>query len=353
MGWLPMTYTVKHARSGLTAIAAVLALSSTPLLAQEVTETPTTTADTTAAPAQETAAPEPTATETTSAQSPTAESTPAESAAPATTTRRTATRTKTTTTATRRATSEPAAAAATPIAATPAPEATAEGMPVPPPTGAMVDPGAMPVDETATETTAKPADDALPIAGAAGLGLLALGGIGMAIGRRRQRKEELAHQRANQEYLKTHPDTPESHAPAMAFASTAAAPAMAGSVGRPIKDAPRTNLPPNFDLSRFGPHTRAAYMGPTEDNPSLSMKHRLRRAAAMDQQLRQHGEAPREAAHAAPVREPVHAASARDTVQASKARSDQAKKPMWNSDNDGFMLRRAGSKSPSKPAYQH
>lgn len=216
-------------------------------------------------------------------------------------------------------------------------------MPVPPPTSAMVDPGPMPVDETTMETTAAPADDALPIAGAAGLALLALGGIGMAVGRRRQRKEELAHQRANQEYLKTHPDTPESHAPATAFASSAVAPAMASSVGSPIKDAPRTTLPPNFDLSRFGPHVRAAYMGPTEDNPSLSMKHRLRRAAAMDQQLRQHGEAPREAARAAPASE---------TVQVAAPRT-QAQKPLWNSNNDGFMLRRAGSKPPSKPAYQH
>ena len=338
-----MTYTVKHARSGLTAIAAVLALSSTPLLAQEVVETPTATADTTVTPPQETAAPDPTATDTTSTPIAAETTVPAETASQATTSRRSATRTKSTTTATRRAVGEPVAAAAAPISAAPATEAAMEGMPVPPPNGAMVDPGAMPVDETAVDTTAKPADDALPIAGAAGLALLALGGIGMAVGRRRQRKEELAHQRANQEYLKTHPDTPESHAPAAAFASAASVPATAGTVGRPIEDAPRTTLPPNFDLSRFGPHTRAAYLGPTEDNPSLSMKHRLRRAAAMDQQLRQHGEAPREAAYAAPSREAVQA----------EGRSSQPHKPMWNSDNDGFMLRRAGSKSPSKPAYQH
>ena len=322
-----MTYTVKHARSGLTAIAAVLALSSTPLVAQEVTAPPDPVADTTA-PAADPLAPEPTASE------PAATETSATTAAPAqkaTTTRRTATRTKTTTTTTRRAASEPASAAA--ASATPISEATADAMPVPPPTGAMVDPGAMPVDETAAvETTAAPVDDALPIAGAAGLGLLALGGIGMAIGRRRQRKEELAHQRANREYLDSHPDTPESHAPAFAHTAT---PAMADSAPGPIlKDAPRTNLPPNFDLSRFGPHVRAAYQGPTADNPSLSMKHRLRRAAALDQQARHHGEVPRE------------------TVQVA-ARPDQAKKPMWNSGNDGFMLRRAGSKQPSKPAFQH
>ena len=333
MGWPPMTYSVKHARSGLTAIAAVLALSSTPLVAQEVADPLAPAAETTADPAPETTAPEPEAT----TPEPVAE-TAAEPAAPATTARQAATRSRTTTTTTRRATSAPAA-----TAAAPATEAPAESMPVPPPTGAMVEPGPMPVDDTVTEPTAAPADDALPIAGAAGLALLALGGIGMAVGRRRQRREEMAHQRANREYLATHPGTSESNAPA--FASAAAAPAMAagGSPGAAIEDAPRTKLPPNFDLSRFGPHVRAAYMGPTEDNPSLSMKHRLRRAAAMDQQLRQHGEAPREIAHAAPARE---------TVQVT-APTKQPTKPMWNSDNDGFMLRRAGSKAPSKPAYQH
>jgi len=336
MGWLPMTYSVKHARSGLTAIAAVLALSSTPLLAQEVTETPPDpVAETTAAdPAPEAPAPEPTATDTT------AESAPAETAAPATTTRRAATASRTTTTTTRRASSQPAVTAA-PAAAAPATEATAQPMPLPPPTGAMVDPGAMPVDETAVETTAAPADDALPIAAAAGLGLLALGGMGMAIGRRRQRRDELAHQKANRDYLASHPDTPESHAPADAFSSIAT-PALAGSgPGQPLTGAPRTKLPPNY-LSRFGPHVRAAYLGPTEDNPSLSMKHRLRRAAAMDQQARQHGEAPREATIAA----------RRDDANVT-VRPNQAKKPLWNSANEGFMLRPAGSRQTSKTAYQH
>lgn len=44
-----------------------------------------------------------------------------------------------------------------------------------------------------------------------------------------------------------------------------------------------TTLPSGFDLSRFGPHVQAAYRGPTEDNPSLSLRHRLRRGAALDQ----------------------------------------------------------------------
>jgi hypothetical protein len=181
----------------------------------------------------------------------------------------------------------------------------------------------MPVDETAAETTAAPADDALPLAAAAGLGLLALGGIGMAVGRRRKRKEEWAHQQANRAYLDSHPiaDTPEPIAPAMTGPSAA------------LADVPRTKLPPNFDLSRFGPHVRAAYLGPTEDNPSLSLKNRLRRAAAMDQQARINGEA------------------AQETVET--VRPGQPKQPMWKVQNDGFLLRPAGGKQPSKPAFQN
>jgi hypothetical protein len=102
-----------------------------------------------------------------------------------------------------------------------------------------------------------------------------------------------------------------------------------------LRDAPRTQLPPNFDLSRFGPHVRAAYQGPTEDNPSLSMKHRLRRAAAMDQQLRQHGEAPRAAA------------------QRPAAQAKPAMKPLWDANGDSFMLRRAGTVRTTKPAFQN
>lgn len=328
-----MTYSVKHARSGLAAIAAVLALSSTPLIAQEVADPLAPAPETTASPTPE-AAPEPESTTSEPvADTTAAEPSAAKTAAPAAP-RQTASRSRTTATTVRRATSEPAAAA--PATAAPATEAPAEGMPVPPlPVGTTVDPGAMPVDETATtETSAMPSDETLSIVGAAGLGLFALGGIGMAIGRRRKRKEELAHIAANRAYLDSHPvaDSPTSHAPA--FARTASPAIAAAAPGPVISDAPRTRLPEGFDLSRFGPHVRAAYLGPTEDNPSLSMKHRLRRAAAMDQQARVQGEAPREAVRTA-------------------ARPDAAAQPMRRTGNGSFMLRRAEAKQPPKPAFQH
>jgi hypothetical protein len=59
----------------------------------------------------------------------------------------------------------------------------------------------------------------------------------------------------------------------------------------PEIDGPVTELPEGFDVSRFGLHTQAAYNGPTEDNASLSLKHRLSRAAAMDQMAERDAEA--------------------------------------------------------------
>ncbi|MEO7365344.1 MAG: hypothetical protein ABIW03_03405 [Sphingomicrobium sp.] len=46
----------------------------------------------------------------------------------------------------------------------------------------------------------------------------------------------------------------------------------------------QTDLPEDFDIERFGPNVQDAYRGPTEDNPSLSLKTRLSRAHGMDQQ---------------------------------------------------------------------
>ena len=89
-------------------------------------------------------------------------------------------------------------------------------------------------------------------------------------------------------------------------------------------DAPVTALPAGFDISRFGRHVQAAYRGPTPDNPSLSLKYRVRRAAALDQQERRLAEQgiSRRAAHA-PAKVPVQG--------------------NWTSRSDAdFMFRRAG-----------
>lgn len=326
VGWLPMTHHRITIRSGLTAIAAVLALSSTPLLAQETTAPPDPVTETSSEPAPtadplapEPAASQPEATEPASTE----ESSPA--AAP---TRRTAARSRTA--ATNRASSEPARTAAPASAPQPA-EAAAETLPVLPPTAAPVTDPFAPAEPVAVEEPV--ADETLPIAGAAGLGLLALGAIGLAVQGRRRRREERAHQLANQQYLEEHPEelAPSHDEPAFVRASH---PAMAAAAPGPVlTDAPKTKLPKDFDLSRFGPHVQAAYLGPTEDNPSLSLKHRLRRAAAMDQKARQDG-------------------TTRQPPARPAARPKPTLEPMWAANGDGFMLRRAGSRRQPQPAFQ-
>jgi hypothetical protein len=189
-----------------------------------------------------------------------------------------------------------------------------------------------PADPVAVEEPV--ADEALPIAGAAGLGLLALGAIGLAVQGRRRRREERTHQLANQQYLAEHPEEPTTRHDEPAFHRTS--PAMAVVTPAAVHtDVPRTKLPEGFDLSRFGPHTQAAYLGPSDDNPSLSLKHRLRRAAAMDQRARQ------------------QTGTTRPMPERPAARPKPAMEPMWTANGDSFMLRKAGGKQTSKPAFQH
>jgi hypothetical protein len=45
-------------------------------------------------------------------------------------------------------------------------------------------------------------------------------------------------------------------------------------------------LPHGFDVAQHGRHVQAAYAGPTPDNPSLSLRKRLKRAAFYDQRER-------------------------------------------------------------------
>lgn len=110
-------------------------------------------------------------------------------------------------------------------------------------------------------------DETLPVAGLGGLALLALVGGAVAIGRRKRYGDDA--------------DFP---------VTSAAVP-----IDRPVPDAqpvvaypsaPVNTLPDGFDTSRFGPHTQAAYRGPTPDNPSLSLTKRLKRASFFDQRER-------------------------------------------------------------------
>lgn len=272
-------------RPGMTAIAAFAALSSTPLLAQEadplapgnepapsVTSTPPV-----AVPSEPTAAPvaDPLAPAATTAATPTAR-------AARTTTSRTATRTVTRTTRPAARVAAPAVAAA-PVAsiAAPAPAAAvappmAMPEPLPPEIPVATAPVAPPV-----EGTALPAD-ALPIAGA-GLGALALAAAAFALRRRRRRAADDAEQLRYDEPAFAEPVAAETpiadpspsrvEAPIMAWGATTAAAATAAPVGD-------GEVPPGVDPASYA---AAAYRGPSADNPSLSVKKRLKRAAFFDQ----------------------------------------------------------------------
>ena len=111
-----------------------------------------------------------------------------------------------------------------------------------------------------------------------------------------------------------------------AFVRPAAAP-----MHDPVPDkAPVTALPAGFDRSRFGRHVQAAYRGPTPDNPSLSLKNRLRRASFFDQQERRAAE------------------EARTVAQPAERPAWMTRKP-----NEAEFLFRPATKQPEpKPEYQ-
>ncbi len=194
-GWFAMTYHLGQTRMAMTAIAAVLASTSTPLLAQDTgpadsaVETPPVASDP-LAPATE---PAPTATET--ALETAAEPEPA-AAPPAS---RPKVETARAPTPRQSVTPRPSAsrAASTARTAAPAPPAlpSAEfpAATVLPP---VVDTQAVAEPVTPVPAEAAPAveefipEDMLPVAGGAALGLLGLGGVAMAMRRRKRRREE-------------------------------------------------------------------------------------------------------------------------------------------------------------------
>jgi hypothetical protein len=161
--------------------------------------------------------------------------------------------------------------AATPDAATPAPA---------------------PAATVTTKRSTTTHDETLPIA--IGLGVIAIGGAAFALSRRKRDDD-------GEELLL---DTPVEPAPVVATEPITMAPRVAEPT--PVAVAPATvaaaegpsRLPNGFDLSRFGRHTRAAYLGPTPDNPSHSLKRRLKRASFFDQRERE--------AAAGTMREPVY-----------------------------------------------
>ena len=285
--------------SALPAIVAALALSSTPLLAQAtqpVTTQPApavtqqapppivdatpVTPDTSAAPATDTTvAPETTTTTTTRRTA-----RPARTAAPKATTTSTVTRTQVT-----RHAAAPAAPAV-PSANT-APNSTAapaanSGSAVAPVVDLTAKPANQPPPKSRSSTLG---DETLPIAGGA-LALLALGAAAFAVSRRRRRDEawhgdwedEAAMEpemTAAAEAEPRHDPIIHDEQPAIAEPSAFAWGATAPTQAQADRDSDDDRLPGETWVQR-------AYRGPSANNPSVSLKARLRRAAFFDKRER-------------------------------------------------------------------
>ena len=283
-----MMKTTRYAlTSALPAIAAVLALSSTNALAQEaqpVTVAPPSPVAADPAPGVETAP-------VTTTEAPVETIEPAaETSAPATTSAKRVTRTT-------------AVKAATPtrtIASTPAPARTAATpVPVADPAQAMATkPAAQPVvamsaeqPKPATTTDAQPAkkDDTVPIAAGGALAFLALGGAAVAMTRRRRHEAEDVW--VDEEPVEPLGE-PEAIAPREPVAEEQPlimAPSAFGWAG----DREATAAPASVDHTNEHDDRRPgeswverAYRGPTANNPSVSLRNRLRRAAFFDKRER-------------------------------------------------------------------
>lgn len=367
-GWAFVTLCMTHRNAkvhpAMTALAAVIALSSTSLLAQpvdqpavtttpviEVTPVPVVVDPVVTEPIVETpAAADPLAAKT---------ATPARKAA---TTKATAARSRPAparaSNATRTAAAAPAAVITAPVAEVPV------AQPLPPPTEIAAEPIAEP---PATATTI----DILPTAALGGLGLLLLGGAGLAIRSRRRRRAEEAQDAEWQQQAEAEPDEVaepamiEEPQPAMVAAPApammaeqqpaleltqpafvaATAPVPETVSGLTPIDGPTTDLPEDFDLSRFGFNVQQAYQGPTEDNPSLSLKHRLRRASGMDQQERK-------------LEDEVEAVTGESPLEgaddpAPAAEAPAAKPAVATSAKGDFLFARDDTKAVVRPARTH
>lgn len=292
-----MKYARMQHRLGMSAIAAVLALSATPLAAQEFPTRDTPVEATTAAepvspvvdplaPVPEADAAAPAAGSTAAEETETTvEATTEEAATPAPITKKAATKTA-------RAAPRAANRASTPVAAT-VPGA-APAAPV-----AAMEPAleAAPVEETVAQPSNKPnINETIPLAGGAGAVILALAGAGMAVRRKRRRDEEAVDgEWTDQEELTLTEEVEPVAEPAWdpPVHQPKAAPTPASMATTEVSD--------DFDTSRFGRHVQAAYVGPTPENPSLSLRKRLKLAGELDRRERLSGMARKPAMASKPV----------------------------------------------------
>lgn len=280
-----MMYVVPPLRPGMTAIAAVIALSATPLFAQNIEPLPQPVGEPVVvtpppAPSVATVAPidpvlqQPVTAQTAPAQPDLSRVTAPPAATPAITPEPSAPSVARSADAPKPVAKAASPAAAAPRAVEPKPEPVAqtpapEAAPVPPVMARAPAPIPAPAPAPVARV-APPENDIAPVAGAAGAALLAAAGIGYALSRRRRRVDERGG--AMVVPVRREPLTPEGIPPA-----------------QPVRPGPAMaapGLPAGFDVSRYGPHVQAAYRGPTPDNPSRSLKRRLKRARFFDQRAR-------------------------------------------------------------------
>ncbi|HMI19546.1 MAG TPA: hypothetical protein VK533_08385, partial [Sphingomonas sp.] len=177
---------------------------------------------------------------------------------------------------------------------------------------------------TTTQTTRQQSieNEALPIAGIVGLGVLAIGGAAFAV-RRKRREDDEEELLLEQEALVAPAPVMEAAPVAIASRTAVAAPART----------PKT-LPGGFDISKFGRHAQAAYMGPTPDNPSLSLMRRLKRASFFDQREREAA-----AAGTTPkLAEPVYPAAAK--AEKDKDQVTIRMTPQRKNSRNGYVLQK-------------
>jgi len=286
--------------SALPAIAAALALSSTSALAQQAQPVPADppASSTTDQPAPATQA-VPAASDTSAAPSAVDSAAPATAAKTASTSRpKSVKRTARVTHAAAR-TPAPRPAAATHVASRSV--ATHAVVPAPTPAPAavtqtsqsavkpLVDVNASPAPKTtAAAKPAKKHDDTLPIAGGA-LAFLAIGGAAVAFTRRRHDEEEEWVEEGSAEPVETYEGDrePVVHDEEPAMIAPAASAFSWGERDRSSEVESR-NLDAAADDDRLPGETwiQRAYRGPTPNNPSVSLRARLKRAAFFDKRER-------------------------------------------------------------------
>lgn len=315
----------KIIRPAMTAIAAVIAFSSAPVVAQSadvpVDQTATPVIESTPIPvAVDPIAPDASPTIAAEPVARTKVATPRKAAA----TRPTVTRARPAAPApTVARAAAPAAAISAPVAEAPA----VASLPIAAPAAAA------PVAQApATESTIA----VLPTVALGALALLVLLGGALAIRTRRRRRAEEAETTEWQQDVEA-PSVAEADLAMTAEPEFAPAePAVAAFAAEPNTASEtdfaehQTDLPEGFDISRFGPNVQDAYRGPTEDNPALSLKQRLRRAHGMDQQERK-------------LADEVEAVTGEPVLDESEAQ-DQAETPAVGSTSGGFILARGDMK---------